>query len=551
MGTEYTVDKMLTNLEEHFNSLGYECDRYLERLNPARVPLYCLKRKNGKISDEVVVEVTTLAKISREDFFPKLIIRNVTIVRAASLVFLKYYLPYAKVFLAYPDYVKEDEILKQLRMTCKECGIGLLRVSKSAVEEDVEAKPQALFDQLCKDMSEAVDFRSFLKNHVENCLHYLVYYPDPIYRRREIIGRTDGNLSWVLINKLCELEHIKQKETLREFATEYRGDTREDYDIALAVIKKLWNDCIGTDYPEIQREFEPILLLNSRYRDHFLHQFQVYLLGAILIDALYSDDAFRKLKERLGINVEDAWLAAATFHDFNYNIQAYEEWTMEFLRKTLNLSQTNPNPSFLNLEGSFVRDSFLNATYRLCEMLGCDPHDPVVVRFFYEKTVDERNHAFLSAFTLMKFLSSSSCKLDKKSVDQAALAILLHDEDNWKFFCGGRSDCEWKNSFSNKKLLEQLSFSESPLLFLLIYCDTAQEWGRVGRDYLESEPRLETFSISEAESIVHISVKNDTFYDKKRGEIERVKKFLSDKRFKIRIESRDGGQVTDISMTGS
>ena len=53
-------------------------------------------------------------------------------------------------------------------------------------------------------------------NYLENYLHYLVYYPAPVYRRRAITGRTVGDLSFILIDKLLELKNVTYKEELKK-----------------------------------------------------------------------------------------------------------------------------------------------------------------------------------------------------------------------------------------------------------------------------------------------------------------------------------------------
>lgn len=96
----------------------------------------------------------------------------------------------------------------------------------------------------------------------------------------------------------------------------------------------------------------------------------------------------------------------------------------------------------------------------------------------------------------------------------------------------------------------QLCKEKFPLLFLLIFCDTVQEWGRVGKNYKESKPRLEDLRIGTGEIKVSLSVEDDPSYNHKIDELQRVKKFLKDSRFRIDLESRKGGQFSTIVMQG-
>lgn len=581
MVREYSVDDMLKVLEDYFTKLGYECVTYPKQLNPVRIPIYCVKKEavttgeTKEISDEIMVEVTTAQSISTSDFFRTLTIESDTVVgepvvidNASSLTFFRHYLPNAKVFLAYPDYILRDKQFDELKKMCHEKSIGLICITRTAkgntATEDVDVRPKDLATQLTEILSGSTDHQEIerdVASHLQDDLNYLVFYPDPQYRRQEIIERPEGFISLNLIDKLSELKHIKQKNELKKLSQEYRREKRDDYDIALGITKTLWEDYLGASYPEVQKEFEPILIQASEYRDHFVHQFQVYLLGALIIDALFNEKALRQFGETNKSDIEDAWLAAATFHDFNYTIERYEDWTRKFLKETLLLDDGDSNSTPLNLEGPFIRDDFLNPCRELCETLGCDSCDTVIMRFFYERAVKDRNHAALSALTLIRTLDDT-CIISKSAVRQAGLAVFLHDEPNWAA-CRGyprpRWDKtevpDWENQFAAEKIVASLEFSTWPLAFLLIYCDTAQEWGRLTREsndegYMESLPLLEGFKTKTKGIRVEMSVQSSGAYTKKRDEAGRVKMFLKDKRFELCVRCRDTEESSEIKMTG-
>lgn len=142
----------------------------------------------------------------------------------------------------------------------------------------------------------------------------------------------------------------------------------------------------------------------------------------------------------------------------------------------------------------------------------------------------------------------------------AARAIALHDEDIWKHF-SGRIDSQTDldkalkkliSDFSKKKHLKNLEFDDDPLSFLLIFCDTIQEWGRVGRDYEETAARLDDVGVSDDLVWANISVSDEKAFNQKKDEINRVKKFLKDERFKVTLSSRKGlGSIkVEIYMEG-
>jgi hypothetical protein len=429
MRREYTLDKMLEGLEkwvEKYKEQGYTVERNPKELPPARVPLYCVKKEGVKIVDEMVFEITNSATISKDGFFPPLDVKGtkVTMLETSPVRFYQYYRPKAKIFFAYPDYVEENAEFKEFKKVCEKRGIGLLKTSETKIE--VVLKSRSLFDEICiqlvNNKKKREDIEAIVGNYLENYLHYLVYYPAPVYGRRAITGRTVGDLSFILIDKLLELKNVTYKEELKKLASDYRQEARDDYQIALDTIKKLWVEVSGVKYPEIQRQLEDILLRNPEYRDHFLHQFQVFLLGAYIIDKLYDhkEKCITEFKESYECGIENAWLLASTYHDFNYSIQEYDLWIKEFFPQALSISQNAKcTLSPLNLDVAFIRENFLLKTQEICKVLNIEMND-IVMNFFYEEATTRRNHGLLSALSLLKlFENTAQDKINRSGLIQA------------------------------------------------------------------------------------------------------------------------------------
>jgi len=552
---EYNRSEMHRWLEEHFKKCGYEVSSYDPQYHPVRVPLYCKKEENDKL-DELVVDFTTFRSILKNTFFSSKKISGVKIKEASAISFYQYYFIQAKTYFAYPDYAIENNEFIEFKKICIKKGIGLLKVSKKKITVTIEAR--SLYEEICNELSiKNTDVKSKLEYYLRNFLHYFVYYPEPEFKRRAITGRTEGDISFILIDKLCELQKISYKEKLIDLASNYRDEARDDYKIALETIKELWSKILKVEYPEIQRQLEDILLRNSEYRDHFLHQFQVFLLGIYIIDKLYDNEKCIKEFEHLyECPIENAWLLVSTYHDFNYSIQAYNVWIKEFITLALNTTSTEDKDiSPLKLDAAFIRENFLLKTKEICKALNLEMNN-IVMNFFYEQAVKKRNHGLLSALSLLKlFENAKSPQINHSALIQAAVAIALHDWNIWKAFSGKEenADVKWNHNFTEKKFLKILEFKNHPLVFLLIFCDTIQEWGRVGKLYKESEPRLEDITIfsNPNEIKVSFSVKDDFSYENKEREILHVKKFLKDPRFEIELISREGGQTTKISMKGN
>lgn len=548
MGQEYARNEMLSWLESYFKNKGYKTDRYSTKVEPVRVPLLC---KNEE--DELVVDLTTNSTISKDDWFNKIDVNGVEIV-ASSINFYRYYFIKAKIYLAYPAYVVENDEFNEFKKVCMKNGIGLLKVSKNKrnrIKEVVSAR--LLYNEICNQLGiENNDIKKKLEYYLMKFLHYFVYYPEPVYKRRAITGRMEGNISFILIDKLGELENIAYKDKLIELSSKYRQEARDDYEIALETIKELWLDVSDVKYPEIQRQLEDILLRNTEYRDHFLHQFMVFLLGAYIIDKLYDKECINQFNKKYKCKIEMMWLLASTYHDFNYSIQQYKFWSKEFFNEALNITG-NDELSSLNLDAAFIRENFLLKTTEICKELDLEMNH-IVTNFFYEQAITKRNHGLLSALSLLKLFENSTNstrgKINRPALVQAAIAVALHDENIWKAFSGRNDGEKWSCNFANEEFLQNMKFQQFPLGFLLIFCDTAQEWGRVGKNYKEALPRLENLIVNSNKILVNISVKEDKYHNEKQEEIQRVKNFLTDAIFEIQLDSREGGLTTTLPMKG-
>ncbi len=146
MNVEYTRDEMVNWLETKYRDKGYIVEHYSDKFLPARVPLHCEKKENGGI-DEIVIEITNDERISKDDFFPLLIIKENYILDASPVRFYQYYFPNAKIYYAYPDYATKGDGLNDFKNVCKQRGIGLLKVSSENIEEEII--PISLLDKVC------------------------------------------------------------------------------------------------------------------------------------------------------------------------------------------------------------------------------------------------------------------------------------------------------------------------------------------------------------------------------------------------------------------
>jgi len=259
--------------------------------------------------DEIIIEITTARFITKDDFFPSITIgeppNELTILEASPVRFFQYYFPTARIYYAIPDYVNKNNKFNEFKKVCVNRGVGLLETPQKKIKEIIKSTP--LSDQICEQIIKhklsQEDIRERIGDYLENCLHYLVYYPDPQYRRSAIIEKMPGKISLFLIDKLQDLKHIQYADKLIELASTFRDGLRDDYDTVLDYINKLWDERLGLKYPGIQRHMEEILLRDEMYRDHFVHQFQVFLIGAYIIEKMYETKGFVKFWKILKKNI--------------------------------------------------------------------------------------------------------------------------------------------------------------------------------------------------------------------------------------------------------
>ncbi len=610
MDKEYTRIEMLEWLKGHYKKNGYKPDSYSKEFLPARVALYCSKTKNNKIVEEIIVEPTTDESLSIEYFFPTLHIPNVEmpeappvrIPGASPVRFYQYYFPNAKIFFAYPDYAKENDKFNEFKEFCQDKGIGLLKTSEARIEEVVSACSS--FDKICDQLVEADKSRKKIEHivseHLESNLHYLVYYPEPVYTRRAITGREEdakGVISFCLIDKQQELKKIVYNGKLKELASRYRQEADSDYDIAEKYTKFLWKKYLGLEYPNIQKRVENILQRDEVYREHFVHQFQVFLIGAYILDNMYPEIAMKFYKKHK-CRIEKVWLAASTFHDFNYGLQNFDTWLVQFFEDTLRVKngQTKEKLNLLNMDSAMIRESLYDKIVKMTSQLKSDWNENEkenLIRFFYEKAVRDRNHGVLSAISLLKIFDESNeneRKIKMKGILESAIAIGCHDEDIWESLCGcqgyrrssgklpsGEDDClvkctrelllwsskksriykekiaedtnknsaakfkceNWEREIMCRRNIKKIKFEDYPILFLLIFCDSIQDEGRItssdNASPLDLSKLVDVFITTEKNEILtNVNLESNNA-EKKKDEIERVAWCLDDDRFRVSI----------------
>lgn len=440
-------------------------------------------------------------------------------------------------------------------------------------------KDISTFRESIKEQDTANDFAVCFDEYVLDAVDAVAGVTPEKYSRRYIDRK--------LLNLMLQLKRVSYRERLQQLINEHLDENDDDYEFVTEVFSELWEQHVGIPYSKFLETFEPVLLHvfadseNMRekfYRDHYIHQFQVFLLGLYIIDNLYED--FEKCKcER----PEISWLITSSFHDMAYPVQLYDEWSRAFFNRVFSV---DIKLAHLELKSNFVDQSFLSCMgYLICSLLYLHTGERVqgnwlvdkkeLVRFFFAEITEIKNHCILSSMSLLKMVQTldfdqKNTIVKKIANGQAefddilnrffvpsALAIALHDKQVWQKL---RKE---SNKHEPPRILESIEFEKDPLTFLLIFCDNIQEWGRpskpaMGKDG-DREMKFYLKSIKdEFDAGLDITIwtpkhtNGEPFFVDKQDELRPMQFFLKqppNKKFVIRLRDKNG-KGEDFVMHG-
>lgn len=219
--------------------------------------------------------------------------------------------------------------------------------------------------------------------------------------------------------------------------------------------------------PDVERALYRI----PGYRDHLVHQMQVFLLGfCIMAQVKCSGPEHARNLSTLGLLDEswlDQWYLVSAFHDIGYPFEKLPVWVDVFfadmLGSTGGLGEDQLVPSAFNWSGMLRRgphlSNFDGLTERIAAIFRADPAQAVQLRRdLFDCFFGSPNHAAMSALVLLGLAGA------RRALD-AAVAVCLHERRIARVI--------------RKTLSRPLSSTEAPMGCLLAFCDTAQEWGRI------------------------------------------------------------------------
>jgi hypothetical protein len=280
--------------------------------------------------------------------------------------------------------------------------------------------------------------------------------------------------------------------------------------LVLELIESLWRRVPGISSSRgYVRQFgqEEILLFESpKYRDHLIHQMQVFLLGLVFIGKVPA--VRRHLRTAYGeqltaMQMLQTWLITATFHDAMYHIDKASEWVNGFLRRLLavqspliqfelqlgmtQLASEEPYASLLNEVAAYhtwLTD--VGRKDRAYWKRTLHTRFPVYRNLLMGHMLSNADHGVLSALLLTSLVvCKPNAVLDvskmlrrlrdgstfRRYVMAPAAAISMHNH-MW-------GDYRTKKGRRSQPVVKT-TLAHHPLGFLLALCDAVHEWGRPG-----------------------------------------------------------------------
>lgn len=319
-----------------------------------------------------------------------------------------------------------------------------------------------------------------------------------------------------LINDLLSEDFFKNPSVQRQLASYPCVHENEKDKIILNLMNYYWNMPTANDFFMIFRDFDAVFSILGK-KGHFIHQFEVFLLGHFLIQKLlqsknssYLLELFEN-KERLHY----AWLLTATAHDFGYPLELSNKLAGKFSSlygklkfKTISEQYKAITYKFnIETEKELLTIKVLDASTNKIVTINIDEfiHNGIKSSLDLEthevdtvinKLKKESIHGYISSFILcnsyLEYLSKANLygkTCDKWRIDilqMVAAAIAIH-------------------TLKEDVYIKRISFKNNPLAHLLFLVDNLQEWNRTLRPHDKfASYNLLKFDFNQANSTISL-----------------------------------------------
>ena len=339
-----------------------------------------------------------------------------------------------------------------------------------------------------------------------------------------------------LIRGLLDFEFFRAPQVQMRLSYYAYASVSEKHNLICELMDFFWSRLVNTDIFPVFRDFDSFLAASGK-RGHFIHQFEVFLLGLQFIRCLLGKDLRRTrnlFRYDKTSSIFYAWLIVATTHDLGYPLQASPDIAAKLAELYKKTGMFHLALHYSSVPGK----NMLKAERELRRMV--DPEkehaeftriDSVICSSIAESlNVSKRraanvvqilaahdNHGYVSAVilcqTLINRLASEipSEKMEKSWIydvlRMATGAIALHAISQIKK--------QEVNSYINR-----ISFKLNPYAYLLFLVDNIQDWSRAVPNSDEWPIyNLTDFSSSDDEIRLHYALEHNRWTDSMRKRV--------------------------------
>lgn len=308
----------------------------------------------------------------------------------------------------------------------------------------------------------------------------------PSLDEREIIENQRGS-GWlvprVLVQQLRNITNLEYSRNLQQFAEDYFSASAPaklsvQYKLACRCIEDIFRMTYDLDSccESIRgtKDLQKMARIKGETRDHFLHAFQTFLMGSIILSKHLESSSSPFILCTRYQRMDLPWLITSIFHDYGFDYANLESClpttTGEFLyvpRKNLRYSpRINSLYDFQKNDGDlddWQPDRYLVHSHDLEHIL----FNAAVEK--YSQATGERLrviHSVISAHEIAQLEEKVSANRPslKSEFIASALSASMHDK------------VLWTELFSHS--IFPIDAKSFPLLYLLVFCDTLAEAGR-------------------------------------------------------------------------
>jgi GAF domain-containing protein len=383
----------------------------------------------------------------------------------------------------------------------KKQAYGVLKVENKL---DLMRKPVKVGGFTENDKSLVKIFTNALSIHLKDPSIYfdMAYIPEELFGKPilELITKDsfkeqfkDLNDSEQMLTIISDFfKNIQRKSQTRKTLAEYTHDV-------LIVSNKIANELEMVELSEsllkVFRDYEIILKHIPGYRLHFLHQFNVFLLGLVMIANA------KALRERfatvLGKDFNETflkeWFIASMFHDIGVTIEKQDSVFHQYITDSLNIDKKTvlspPTIALLSIEDYYriypqVETSVVN-------WFDNDDIKEAIKSILHQHTnvgSSMHSHALVSACMVARALRNPSLK--PESINRILSSIALHDLN---IFISLLYDRLAGKNHLIEEAKTSIVFLKHPLWFLLSICDLIQNYGRPELYHFSSFAKLNIY----------------------------------------------------------